>query len=136
MESIQTILLFARISVKYLSNFLQIMWHATSVHCHLRRSVTLTSVAKRLAVELSLPVFTIYICGGLDLSIQPFACEENSLTDCPTTAGYIMFNWRKWKYFKIHQCSLSEIHLLLGSRFKFKRSLLNYKGISISIINI
>ena len=113
MESIQTILLFARISVKYLINFLQIMWHATSVHCHLRRSVTLTSPAKRLVVELSLPVFTTYIFGGLDSSIQPYACEENSLTDCPTTAGYIMLNWRKWKYFIIHRCSLSEIHCLV-----------------------
>ena len=37
-------------------------WHGASVYeGHLRRPLTLTSVAKRLAVELSLPVFTIDI---------------------------------------------------------------------------
>ena len=44
--------------------------------------MTLTPVAERLAVELSLPVWTTWVCRGWELS----ACEANALTDCATAA--------------------------------------------------
>ena len=37
---------------------------------HIREPVTLTPSADRLAVELSLPVFTTYVCRGLDSNTQ------------------------------------------------------------------
>ena len=40
-----------------------LMWHGPTLYsCHLRGPMTLTSVAERLAVELSLPVFRTQIC--------------------------------------------------------------------------
>ena len=48
--------------------------------------VTLRPPAERLAVELPLPVFTIYVCRGWDSNTQPFACELNALTQCATAA--------------------------------------------------
>ena len=40
-----------------------LLWHGISVYNgHLRRAVTLTPVVECLAVELSLPVFTTYVC--------------------------------------------------------------------------
>ena len=48
--------------------------------------LTQTSVAERLAMERSLPVFSIYVCRSLDSNIQPSACEANALTDCATSA--------------------------------------------------
>ena len=38
---------------------------------HLLGTVTLTTIVERLAVELSLPVFTTYVCRGWDSNIQP-----------------------------------------------------------------
>ena len=41
-------------------NVSHLLWHGTSVYdSHLRRSMSLTLVVERLAVELSLPVWTI-----------------------------------------------------------------------------
>ena len=37
-------------------------------------SVTLTPIAERLAIELSLPAFTTYVCRGWDLNTQPSTC--------------------------------------------------------------
>ena len=48
--------------------------------------VTPTPIAERLAVHLSLPVFTTYVCRGLDSNTQPSACEANVLTHCAVAA--------------------------------------------------
>ena len=39
--------------------------------------MTLTTIAERLAVELSLPVYTTYVCRGWDSNIQPSAEARN-----------------------------------------------------------
>ena len=52
------------------------MWLGAPVsNCHLRGPVTLTPIAERLAVELSLPIFTTDVCRGGHLNSQPSACE-------------------------------------------------------------
>ena len=51
---------------------------------HLRGPVTLTPVTERLAVELSLPVFTTKVSRSSDSNSQLSACETNSLTECAT----------------------------------------------------
>ena len=69
-----------------------LLWHGASVYNgHLRGPVTLTSIAERLAVELSLPVFTTYVCRGWDTNTQPSACEANALAYCATAA--VIKNW-------------------------------------------
>ena len=42
-------------------------------------TVTSAPIAERLAVELSLPDFTTYVCRGWDSNTQPSACEANAL---------------------------------------------------------
>ena len=42
-------------------------------------SVYIGHIAERLAVELSLPVFTTKVCRGWDSNIQLSACEANVL---------------------------------------------------------
>ena len=51
-----------------------------------RGPMTLTPIAERLAVELSLLVFTTWVCCGWDSNTQPFACKGNALTHCATAA--------------------------------------------------
>ena len=64
-----------------------LLWHGASVYIgHLWGPVVLTPTAKRLAVELSLPVLTTWDCRCLDSNTQPSACEANALTDCATAA--------------------------------------------------
>ena len=72
-----------------------LLWHGASVYNgHLPKPKTLTLIAERLALELSLPVFTT--CHGWDSNIEPFACEANALTHCATaTVSYY------WKEFQI-----------------------------------
>ena len=41
---------------------------------HLWAPVTLPPIAKCLAVELSLPIFTTYVCRGWDSNTQPLVC--------------------------------------------------------------
>ena len=48
--------------------------------------MTHTPVAERLAVKVSQPVFTTYVCRGWDSNIQPSACDANALTDCTIAA--------------------------------------------------
>ena len=63
------------------------LWHRASVYNgHVRGPVTLTPIADRLAVELSLPVFTTYVCRRWDSNTQPSACEASTLTHCATAA--------------------------------------------------
>ena len=42
--------------------------------------MTLAPIAERLAVELSLPVFTTYVCRDWDSNTQLSACGTNALT--------------------------------------------------------
>ena len=64
-----------------------LLWHGASVYNgHLRGPVTLTPIAERLAVELSLPVFTTWVCCGWDSNTQPSAWGANALTHCSTAA--------------------------------------------------
>ena len=51
---------------------------------HLRGPVTLTPIAERVAVELSLPVLTTLVYRGWDSNTQPSACGANALTHCAT----------------------------------------------------
>ena len=54
----------------------QLLWHGTFVYNgHLRGPVTLTRIAERLAVDLSLPVFTTWVCCGWDSN----SCNNVSL---------------------------------------------------------
>ena len=48
--------------------------------------MTLTPIAKRLAVDLSLPVFTAYAGRGRDSNNKPSSCRANALTNCATAA--------------------------------------------------
>ena len=64
---------------------LHLLWHGASIYNgHLWGPVTLTPIAERLAVELSLPVFTTKVCRGWDLNTQPSSCGANALTHCAT----------------------------------------------------
>ena len=66
-----------------------LLLHGASVfNCgHLQGPVTLSTVAERLAVELSLPIFTISVYNGCDSNFQPSACEANAITDYGTAAA-------------------------------------------------
>ena len=57
---------------------------ASAYNSHIRGHVT---IARRLAVELSLPVFTTYVCRGWDSNTQPSACWANALTRCATATA-------------------------------------------------
>ena len=62
-----------------------LLWQGASVYNgHLRGPKTLTPVAGHLAVELSLPVFTTWVCRDWDSNSQPSACEANALTHYAT----------------------------------------------------
>ena len=61
-----------------------LLWHGASVYNgHLRRPATLTPIAERLAMELSLSVFT---CRGWDSNTHPSACGNNALTNSATAS--------------------------------------------------
>ena len=63
------------------------LWHWTSVYNGLIRGpVTLTPIAERLAVELSLPVLTHYVFRCRDFNTSLSACGAYALTDCATHA--------------------------------------------------
>ena len=56
-----------------------LLWYGTFVYDrHLWETMTLTPVAERLLMGLSLPFFTTYVCRGRDLNSQPSACEAPS----------------------------------------------------------
>ena len=67
----------------------QLLWYGISIYNgHLWGLVTLTPIVERLAIELSLPVFTTSVRRGWDSNTQPSTCEANSLTHCATAAVY------------------------------------------------
>ena len=72
---------------------LYVLWHGASVYNgHLRGTITLTTVAERLEKELSLLVFTTYVCSDRDSNIQPSAIEANALIDCTTAVVRMLSN--------------------------------------------
>ena len=69
-----------------------LLWHWISVYnSHLQETVTLTPIAERLTVELSLPVITTYT--------QPTAYGANALTHCATATAHYCGQWsdKFWK---------------------------------------
>ena len=53
-----------------------LLWQGASVkNGHLWGPVTLTPIVERLAVELSLPVFTTWICRGWNSNTHPSPCN-------------------------------------------------------------
>ena len=52
--------------------------------------MTLTPNAERLAVKLSLPVFTAWVCRGRDSHNQPSTCEANAQAHCAIVAVAIV----------------------------------------------
>ena len=74
-----------------------LLWHGTSVNNgHLREPVTLTPASERLAVELSLPVCTTWVCRGWDSNTQLSAYEANAFTHCATGPNGLCENKRLW----------------------------------------
>ena len=70
----------------------RLQWHRTSVYNgHSRGPVTLTPIAEHLAVEMSLPVFTTYVCRGWDLWEHPTFCARVS-NQLDHRCGPISFN--------------------------------------------
>ena len=62
-----------------------LLWHGASVYNgHLRGPVTLTPIAERLTVELSLPAFTTWVFLDWDSNTLP---SSNALTHCVTAAA-------------------------------------------------
>ena len=49
-------------------------------------TVTHTPFPERLALEMSLPVFTTLVCRGWDSNTQPSTCKSNVLSLCANTA--------------------------------------------------
>ena len=69
-----------------------LLWQGASIYNGHLRSVTLSTIAKHLAVELSLPVFMTKFCPHWDSNTQP-SCKANALTHCATAA--VKFAWVK-----------------------------------------
>ena len=66
---------------------LHVLRHGPTVYNgHLRGPLTLTPMTERLAVELSLPVFSTKVFHSWDSNAQPSACEANALTHCSVAA--------------------------------------------------
>ena len=62
-----------------------LLLHGASVYNgNLRGPMALASTAERLAVELTLPVFTTEVCRGWDSNTQNSACNVNALPTAPT----------------------------------------------------
>ena len=51
---------------------------------------------RRLAVELSIPFLTTYVCRGWDSNTQHFACEVNALTYYANAASIFCLSWEFW----------------------------------------
>ena len=92
------------ILIQFLSGFLAVaierrgffsvpllLWHWVSVY-FLREPVTLTPIAERLAVELSLRISTTLVCHCWDSNTQPSACGPNTLTHCATARLRTIFS--------------------------------------------
>ena len=84
-SALMAIVLWGFFSVSHL------LWHGASrasvYNGHLWGPVTLAPISERLAVELSLSVFTTKVCHGWDSNTQHSACEANALTHCAPNAA-------------------------------------------------
>ena len=72
-----------------------LLWYVASIYNdndHLRGPLTLTLIAERSAVGLSLLFLRTWVCDGWDSNIQPFACEANALTYCAPAAVKLLLN--------------------------------------------
>ena len=70
---------------------LVLLWHGASVYNgHLRGPVTPSSIAERLAVEMSLPVFTTWICRGWESNTHA-ASGDITRQDFRVTSGLIFW---------------------------------------------
>ena len=73
------------------------LWHGSSVYYGLLRGpMTLTPVAKRLAVELSLPVLTTLTADIRTPNLLRGMRGECSITDCATAAMRLLCEWLIW----------------------------------------
>ena len=93
---------------------------------HLWGSVTLTRIAQRLAVELSLPLFMTKICRGWDSNTKSSTCEANALRciNVYLTRRYLRNGLsfikkkflRQWIYYFISSFTISQNHIHLSNR--------------------
>ena len=83
-----------------------LLWQGASVYNACGGPVTLTPIAERLAVELSLFVFTTYCYRGWDSNTQPSACGANAITDSATDALISLVETKKLK------CWLSDLYII------------------------
>ena len=76
-----------------------LLWHGASVYkCHLRGRVTLTPIA----VQLSLPVFTTWVCRGWDSNSKPSACGAKLNPALTAPSPQLLILWRPFiKYMLI-----------------------------------
>lgn len=75
-------------ALRVLQNDKPIVSRITRLYGLFQELVTLTYVAKRFAVELLLPIFTLWAGHGWDWNTKPWACEANALTDWSTPAVF------------------------------------------------
>ena len=99
-----------------------LLWNGVSVYDgHLRGPETITIIAERLAVELSLHVFTTEVCRGCDSNTRPSASKFNALTHCATAAVLLLLLWMQiivampsgWDSWKGNQTSYNWIGSVL-----------------------
>ena len=86
-----------------------LLWHVASIYNdndHLRGPLTLTLIAKRSAVGLSLLFLRTCVCDGWDSNIQRFACEANALTYCATTAVKLALNLIWCNYLNVYHVTI------------------------------
>ena len=96
------------------------LWHGTSVYNgHLQGPVTLTPIAERLAVEVSLPYYE-WVCRGWDSNTQPSACGTHALTHCATTTAHLSVTplQNSCAYEEVIHFSCSYRYNLIGSTLK------------------
>ena len=99
-----------------------LLWHGTSIYNGLfREPVTLTPIAERLPVEMSLPVITTSVCRDWDSNTQPSASGANALFDCATAAVSILLLSKNCTILPILRIFLEQI-----LRKEFNRELISY----------
>ena len=66
---------------------------------------TLTPIAERAAVQLSIHVLTTKVCRGWDSNTQHSACDANALTHCATVAVSIDQNSLPISIYNLKVCN-------------------------------
>ena len=81
------------------------LWHGASIHNgHPRGPMTLTPIAERLAVKLSLTVFTTKVCRGWDSNTQQICLRYDSSNPLRHRRG--CFHYISFLLLYIHQRSI------------------------------